>query len=193
MSSSSSRATDILSRVLWAFSLILKPPAAGEVNYTMSRLTPRQKRTSFREMASRKWLQTNPGREDQVYVNESRWCWSGHRGQLQQEHQSWMLSFCMYPHTSAYKISCPLTISAGGLGLSMGAYTYPFPLWLPASKIHFPFCQPVLSNGFRDESRGTPLSVAQEASPYQSYASIIFSVRSEELSGLLQASFYVEP
>ena len=72
MSSSSSRAIDILSHVLGAVSQILKPPAAEEVNYTMSRLTPRQKRMSFQELASRKWEQTNPEREDQLYLKDSR-------------------------------------------------------------------------------------------------------------------------
>lgn len=97
------------------------------------------------------------------------------------------------PLSSAYKISCPMTSGDGELGLSTAVSPYPFPLWLPASKIHFPFYQPVLSNGFWDKSRGTPLPVTREASPYQRHASVIFSVRSEACLGFLQASFYVEP
>lgn len=44
----------------------------------MTRLTPRRKRASFQELASSKREQTHPGREDQPYLQESRWYWSDH-------------------------------------------------------------------------------------------------------------------
>ena len=44
----------------------------------MTGLTPRHKWTSFRELASRKREQTHPGREDQLYLKESRWRSSDH-------------------------------------------------------------------------------------------------------------------
>ena len=59
-----SRTTDnTLSHVLRDVLQILRPQAE-EVNCTMARLYPRQKLPRFRELASKKWEQMDPGTED---------------------------------------------------------------------------------------------------------------------------------
>ena len=158
--------------IFWATSCELSyrywnPRQVEEVNYMMTRLYPWHKLPQFRELASRKSEQTDPGTEEQ-----SRWCWSAHH----------MTKFKMTVRADCAVCACsPLPLSkealvpwwsVGGVGLQTGVQHPQRPTPAVAgiqNKANFPVHQPCLFIGSWVASSWTPLLVTTIANKWSHF------------------------
>ena len=122
----------------------------------MTRLQPWHKLPQFWELASKKWEQTNPGTEDELYLKQPRWhgsdpCMINFRMTVRPDRAISTCSPLPLP-TKALAYRLPVV---GGVGFwSGGCHPSPF-----KNKANFPFHQPCLRIGFGVVSSWTPLSV----------------------------------
>ena len=117
-----------------------------EVKYMMTRLYPGHELPQFWEQVSKKWEQMDPGTENELYLRQSRWCWSDYWWPIWR----WLSELC-----------CFCMQHPAGLGSAFGQMSTTFPplscgvasIW---NKANFPFHQPVLFIGLWATSSQIP-------------------------------------